>query len=296
MEETRTQREHQRSSPSGWLVGLVVLLLVAAVIGFGYAYRQQQTVGQLRAHEEEMNSTLSQMRSQVDAMTAKLAEMSTSNAPGAEGQGGPAQTRAGKRGGTSDRRLKQIQAQLAEHKKQLEATQQEIEKNRSELEGQLGSTRDELNGSIARTHDEVVALQKRGERNFYEFALGKSKEFQRVGPISLELRKADTKHQSYDMMLLVDDFRLNKRKVNLYEPVWIHRSDYPQPLQLVVNRIEKDRVLGYVSEPKYKLSELAASTTPATPESQQLNKPLAPRRAQEQQSPQPPPEEQQFPQ
>ncbi|HJY87412.1 MAG TPA: hypothetical protein VKE24_11305, partial [Candidatus Acidoferrales bacterium] len=186
-------------------------------------------------------------------------------------------------------------AQLAEHKKQLEATQQEIEKNRSELEGQLGSTRDELNGSIARTHDEVVALQKRGERNFYEFALGKSKEFQRVGPISLALRKADTKHQSYDMMLLVDDFRLNKRKVNLYEPMWIHRSDYPQPLQLVVNRIEKDRVLGYVSEPKYKLSELAASTTPATPESQQLNKSLAPRRAQEQQSPQPPPEEQQFP-
>jgi hypothetical protein len=292
MEETRTEREDQRPSPSSWLVGLVVLLLVAAVIGFGYAYRQQQTVGQLRAHEEEMNSTVGQMRSQVDAMTAKLAEMSSSNAPGVEGQSGPAPTRAGKRGAASDRRLKQIQAQLTEHKKQLEATQQEVEKNRSELEGQLGSTRDELNGSIARTHDELVVLEKRGERNYYEFALGKSKEFQRVGPISLELRRADAKHQSYDLMLLVDDFRLNKRKVNLYEPVWIHRSDYPQPLQLIVNRIEKNRVLGYVSEPKYKLSELSASATPATPENQQLAKPqLAPRRPQEQQLPQQPQEQ-----
>jgi hypothetical protein len=43
------------------------------------------------------------------------------------------------------------------------------------------------------------------------------------------------------------------------ETVWINLSDRPQPIELVVNRIAKDRTAGYVSEPKYKKSELAQS-------------------------------------
>jgi len=44
----------------------------------------------------------------------------------------------------------------------------------------------------------VVALSKRGERNFTEFDIAKSKQFERSGPLSLSLRKADTKHQRFD--------------------------------------------------------------------------------------------------
>jgi hypothetical protein len=36
-----------------------------------------------------------------------------------------------------------------------------------------------------------------------------------------------------------------------------------------VNRVQKDRIEGYVSEPKYKNSELTASTAPATDKTQQ---------------------------
>jgi len=101
--------------------------------------------------------------------------------------------------------MKQIQSQIAEQKKLLKQTQDDIASARSDLEGKLGSTRDELNGSIARTHDELVTLEKRGERSYYEFDLSKSKGFQREGPIQISLRKADSKHQSYDMMMLVND-------------------------------------------------------------------------------------------
>jgi hypothetical protein len=65
------------------------------------------------------------------------------------------------------------------------------------------------------------------------------------------------------MVMMVDDFQLNKNNVNLYEPVWITLSDRPQPLEMVVNSIHKDQIQGYISEPKYKKSELAASTAPA---------------------------------
>jgi len=121
-----------------------------------------------------------------------------------------------------------------------------------------------LNGSIARTHEELVALQRRGERDYAEFSLAKSKKFQRSGPLMLSLRKADTKHKSFDLAMIVDDNELNKKKVNLYEPIWIHRVGDPQPVQVVINRIDRDRVQGYVSAPKYRNSELTPGLTPAS--------------------------------
>ena len=152
-----------------------------------------------------------------------------------------------------------MQAQLDEEKKQLASTQQDLEKTRSDLQSNLSSTRDELGGSIAKTHDELVELEKRGERNYFEFDLTKSKGFKHVGSVSLSLRKTNTKHDNYSLVMLVDDRQLTKKSVNLYEPVVFYPPDSTQALQLVVNQIGKDEVHGYVSEPKYKRSELAAS-------------------------------------
>ena len=178
-----------------------------------------------------------------------------------------------------DRRLDRLQGQLTETQKELASTREELasareqsSRDKEELDGKINSTRDDLNGSIARTHDEVVALQKRGELNIYEFKLAKSKEMHRVGPLSISLRGANAKRKSYDLAMMVDDNALNKRNVNLYEPVWITLSDRPQPVQLVVNHVEKNEIEGYVSEPKYRKSELLAnSAPPAQPPQPQLS-------------------------
>jgi uncharacterized coiled-coil protein SlyX len=166
---------------------------------------------------------------------------------------------------TVDKRYARLQAQLTEQEKQLKETQEAVAKNREDLEGSIHSTRDELNGSIAKTHEELVALEKKGERSYFEFDLNKSKQFQRIGPITLSLRKADTKHKNFDIAMIVDDNELNKKKVNLYEPIWIHTENDSQPVQVVVNRIGKDLVHGYVSAPKYKASELAATASSSNP-------------------------------
>jgi septal ring factor EnvC (AmiA/AmiB activator) len=174
-----------------------------------------------------------------------------------------------------DPRINQIQSRLEEQQKAIASNREDLTKARDDLQGKLDSTRselsgsitsshDELSGSIARTHDEIVALQKRGERNYYEFTLNKSKEFRRVGPLSLSVRKVDTKRKSYDLAMFVDDNQLQKKSVNLFEPVWINLQDQSQPVQLVVNQISKDQIQGYISAPKYKRSELGdtASTSP----------------------------------
>ena len=179
---------------------------------------------------------------------------------------------------TADRRLDRLQGQLTETQKVLASTREELasareqsSRDKEELDGKINSTRDDLNGSIARTHDEVVALQKRGELNIYEFKLTKSKEMHRVGPLSISLRGANAKRKTYDLAMTVDDNALAKKNVNLYEPVWITLGDRPQPVQLVVNHVEKNEIEGYVSEPKYRKSELLANSAPAQAPQPQLS-------------------------
>jgi hypothetical protein len=63
---------------------------------------------------------------------------------------------------------------------------------------------------------------------------------------------------------MVDDKPLEKQHVNLFEPVWITLSDLPQPIQLVVNQIDKNRIRGYISELRYKKADLGGAPAPGT--------------------------------
>jgi uncharacterized coiled-coil protein SlyX len=300
-----------------WLVIVVVALLGITAVTFAYGYHQQSVVRELSAQVTTADAAKNQMQAQLNALTAKLNELTaaqntaqtsplpttspaaTAPEPAVEfsaktseaastsahsAKAAPAKRHTARRRAPVDKKYVQLQAQLAEQQKQLKETQEEVAKNRTDLEGSINSTRDDLNGSIAKTHDELVALEKRGERSYFEFELSKSKQFQRVGPLTLSLRKSDTKHKSYDLAMIVDDNQLQKKKVNLYEPIWIHTENDAQPVQIVVNRIDKDLVHGYISAPKYKPSELAAvgsasvtpvsaKTPPDTPNPQQPQQP-----------------------
>jgi chaperonin cofactor prefoldin len=249
-----------------WLAAVAVVVILAAGISIAYIYHQQSLFRQLSAHDEQMNGTIAELRSQTEGLTAKLNEMTAAQQAAAAAANAPAGSKKtpAKRQATVDKRYKQLQAQLDDEKNQLKETQDEIAKTRTDLEGSVSSTRDELNGSIARTHEELVVLAKRGERSYFEFDLTRSKQFQRVGPITLSLRRVDAKRKNYDLQMVVDDNQLTKKRVNLYEPVWIHAENESQPVQVVVNRIEKNGVHGYVSAPKYKNSELANSLTPVS--------------------------------
>ncbi len=271
-EERMEEQSSTTAAPSNrWLSLAAFLLVCATVLSVVYAFRERRYARQLAASQDQMSATLNQTRNQLEALTAKLNAIGTPAATepvssatqrSAAGAGHVAAKRTIKKPRVAEHpRWKKIQEQLDEQQKQMAATQQDIEKTRTDLEGKLNSARDELGGSIARTHEELVALEKKGERNYYEFDMTKSKQFQRVGPISLSLRKTNTKKEHYDVVMLVDDFQLTKKHVNLYEPVLIYPADSPQALELVVNRIDKDQVHGYVSEPKYRQTQSAASAS-----------------------------------
>lgn len=288
MEEDRERKAQEleedpsQSGTPGWLVFLAVLALAIAGVGFGYGYKQQMKVSDLTAHQTELNTSITEMRLHVDSLTSKLDAMSAQQAAAAEaaakartGSSSPAASKAAIAArAANEKRFKELQSKMDEQGQQLKDTQEAVTRARSDLEGNLSSTRDELNGSIAKTHEELVALQKRGERTYVEFDLTRSKRFQRSGPIGLSLRKADTKHMRFNLMMLVDDNQLEKKNVNLYEPIWIHTEGIPQPVQVVVNKIGKNHVHGYVSAPKYRESDLTASSKPRpAPPPEQIQNP-----------------------
>lgn len=245
-----------------------------AVLTAGLWMVQHSQINKLSEERAANSAELNRARVQIQDLNNRLTALAQRPAPSADRVEEPrpvvrAATTAKRAprvaAAKGDPRVDRLQGQLADTQKQLASTRDDLTKAQESLDGKINSTRDDLNGSIAKTHDEVAALQRRGEQNVYEFRLTKSKQMQRVGPLSLALRSTSTKHKTYDFAMLVDDNTLSKKHVNLYEPVWITVSDRPQPVQLVVNRVGKDEVEGYVSEPKYKKSELATNQETPNP-------------------------------
>jgi hypothetical protein len=272
MEENRSFKDDRPEGHSSrgtfWLTMCSFLVLAAAGLTLVYYNVQQRdTIEKFSAQETGMSSTITQLQGQVDNTTAKMNELSaaqvTANEAATNAARSAARSAAGPSRAEADR-LKQIQSDLGDQQKQLQATQDDVATTRSDLEGNLNATRDDLNSSIAKTHDELVLLEKRGERDYFEFDAAKSKKFQRTGPLNISLRRTDPKHANVDLTVLVNDREIDKKKVNLYEPVWIYETEDSQPMQVVVNKIDKNSVHGYISAPKYNPEDLVG-TAPAPP-------------------------------
>jgi hypothetical protein len=119
--------------------------------------------------------------------------------------------------------------------------------------GQLQSIRGDLsstNSVIARNHDELVTLEHRGDRNFYEFSLAKGQK-KPVGTVSLELKKVDTKKNTYTLVVYSDDKAVQKKDRGLDEPLQFYSGKDPLLFEVVVNAItSKNQITGYLTTPK----------------------------------------------
>lgn len=114
----------------------------------------------------------------------------------------------------------------------------------------------------AKTRTESLIPKRERSRSYQEFTVARSKSFQQVGPVSIQLRNADTKHGHYDVLLLVNGHRLKKNHVNLYEPIWITVNEHSPPIQLVVDGISKNQISGYLSQTRSRRSQVAQTPAP----------------------------------
>lgn len=255
------------SSTPRWITVLLVILVLAVS---GLAYVQYQTGRSLSGDLEAAKASLRSLESRTGALEADnsdlKADLHTTTQKLGLTQKQLAQARA------QARRLQEEQAhaasELAAHETQLGSissdvgsvradvsqTQQNLEATRTRLEQTIGDLGVQ-SGLVARNQQELAELKRRGERDYFDLNLRKSKQFTRVGNISVRLQKVDPKRNKYTMTLLVNDKQIDKKDKTLLEPVQFYLPGTRQLLEIVVFEVKKDAVTGYLSAPREMAAE-----------------------------------------
>lgn len=146
-------------------------------------------------------------------------------------------------------KIGEVSTEVGTVKSDLSNTKAELDKTISNLKsvsGDLGVQ----SGLIATNGKELAALKALGERNYFEFNLGKTKQPQRVGDVMLQLKKTDQKKNKYTVEITADDKRVEKKDKGVNEPVQFYTSKARQPYEMVVNEVKKDVIVGYLATPK----------------------------------------------
>jgi hypothetical protein len=256
---------------------LVFVALAALAIGEVYTLSRIGTIREsLEAQQAAMQKTLS---AQVDTqLNSRITALETSNAQQLEEVRKEIET-ASKRSGSAGKELRRARAmveklqidqqQQAERLKQeiamkadqqqvgalsqdVTATKGDLENTKKVLDStraDLGMARSELGTLIARNHDDIETLRKMGERDYFEFSLVRNTP-QRVANLGLVLKKTNLKRHRFNVVVQVDDMDVEKKDRTVNEPVFFYIAGSKKPYELVVNKVESNKVTGYVSTPK----------------------------------------------
>ena len=144
------------------------------------------------------------------------------------------------------------QQQLGALTKDVSNTKSDLnntKKSVDELANKFGMERTRFGTLIARNHNEIDALRKLGQRDYYEFTLVRHKPIH-LANIGLDLKKTNKKHQRFTVDLLVDDVWVRKDHRTIDEPIFFATRGSHTFCELVVNKVDKGVISGYISTPK----------------------------------------------
>lgn len=279
-----------------WIPVLFALLFVAlgllAYAGHSVQSRLEQELTKsedqnkiLSAQLEQANSRLAEIKGQVEVTSQKIgmtqAEISEAKSRAeairksqlASDQKLTQQiTEAQKE---SEAKIGAVATDVTGAKKDIEATRTDLEATKSKLDRATGDM-GVMSGLIARNKDDLEELKRRGDRNYYEFTVQKSKTPQRVGPVQIFLNKTDQKKSKYTMTVLADDKSIEKKDRTSGEPVqfYVKGAAKQSPYEIVVFDVGKNQISGYLATPKDTVAAAPAQQAPAaTPAPAPASKP-----------------------
>jgi len=143
--------------------------------------------------------------------------------------------------------VKTVDTKVVGVKTDLDATREDLKMARSEM-GTL----------IARNHDEIDQLRRLGERDYVEFTIVGRNKPQKVGNVTVELKGINEKHNQFSPAVTIEDKRFDKKNRAMNEPIFFYTSGTHIPEEIVINKIGKNTISGYLSVPKAN-SQTAAS-------------------------------------
>ena len=281
MSDELNQASGARRGIPGWVMATLAVLGVVAILGLVQAHNAstktqavQQSMenqvktlqqdftsqlGQLQQRQEQAETANAALQSDLSVVTKKLrltqsdlkkaheeaAEIKADSEQKLAEMDGAVKTQLATKASTDD--VQAVDGKVTGVRTDLEATQNDLKMARSEL-GTL----------IARNHEEVDQLRRMGERDYIEFTIADKNKPQKVGNVVVELRGTNTNKKRYNVALVVDDVRIEKKNLPANEPIFFHQGNSRQVLEMVVNSVSKNKVSGYISVPKATSAQTAS--------------------------------------
>jgi hypothetical protein len=162
----------------------------------------------------------------------------------------------------SNEKINAVASEVGGARKDIEATRSDLEATKGRLErasGDMGV----MSGLIAHNRDDLEELRRRGDRNYYEFKITRSRTAQKVGPVQVTLNRTDQKKSKYTITVFVDDRSIEKKDKTAGEPVqfYVRGSSRMPPYEFVVFEVGRNQITGYLATPKE--AGAAPAATPA---------------------------------
>ena len=135
-----------------------------------------------------------------------------------------------------------------------------VSTNLDKTNNDLSMARSELGTLIARNHDEIDVLRRMGERDYVEFTIAGKNKPQKVGNVTVELKGVNEKHNRANVVVVLEDKKLEEKNRNINSPIIIYPSGAHQAEEVVINKIGKNSISGYLSVPKAGVQPSSASS------------------------------------
>jgi len=135
--------------------------------------------------------------------------------------------------------VKTVDTKVVGVKTDLDATREDLKMARSEM-GTL----------IARNHDEIDQLRRLGERDYVEFTIVGRGKPQKVGNVTVELKGVNEKRNQFSAAVTIEDKMFEKKNRAMNEPIFFYLSGTHIPEEIVINKVGKNTISGYLSIPK----------------------------------------------
>jgi hypothetical protein len=114
----------------------------------------------------------------------------------------------------------------------------------------LKMAKSEMGTFIARNHNEINQLRRLGQRDYTEFTIAGRNRPQKVADVIIELESVSEKRDRFSLALTVEGTLYPKKDRAANEPLFFYTRGTPIPEEIVINKIGKDSVSGYVSVSK----------------------------------------------
>jgi hypothetical protein len=274
-EEIDRSSEGRRGS-SGWIFAAIAVLGVVALVGLVLAHNAstqaqeiQQSVAnkvksvqldftneiaQLQQHQAQADTTNAGLQSDLGLVTKRL-RLTQGDLKKARAEAEAIRTEDQQKIAEVDGNVSNVKTELSTKATtdDVKGVDGKVDVVRTDLTGtqnDLKMARSELGTLIARNHEDVEQLRRLGERDYIEFTIDGKNKPQKVGSFMVELRGTNVNKKRYNVSLVVDDARIEKKNLPVNEPIFFHQGNERRPMELVVNSMGKDKVTGYISVPK----------------------------------------------